>query len=305
MELAPFGVNVNAVSPGPIKTAATDLLPPDVLARSVNAVPMGRIGLPEEIAGAIAYLASDEAAYVTGQNLAVNGGLALTEAAGMDKLQGKVAIVTGGAGGIGRAYALRLALLGADVAIVDVDLDVASKYGEKLSAESVMEEVKRLGGRSIGIQADLSQQDAARSAVSTVFEQMGQIDILVNNAGGAVTPIDRSRASESPLEDTEKLFAANFYSMVHCCQAAVPLMRRRGGAIVNVATNGVDRTPSSGRLAMYNSAKAAVIRYTQHSRSSSDRMASGSTASRLESSKARASRRKPRPAIWERKPMPI
>ena len=77
VELAPFGVNVNAVSPGPIKTAATDSLPPDVLARSVNAVPMGRIGLPEEIASAIAYLASDEAAYVTGQNLAVNGGRAL------------------------------------------------------------------------------------------------------------------------------------------------------------------------------------------------------------------------------------
>lgn len=77
MELAPFGVNVNAVSPGPIKTAATDSLPPDVLARSVNAVPMGRIGLPEEIASAVAFLASDEAAYVTGQNLAVNGGRAL------------------------------------------------------------------------------------------------------------------------------------------------------------------------------------------------------------------------------------
>jgi 3-oxoacyl-[acyl-carrier protein] reductase len=92
---------------------------------------------------------------------------------------------------------------------------------------------------------------------------LGQIDILVNNAGGAITPIDRSRASESPLEDTEKVFAANFYSMVHCCQAAVPAMQRQGGAIVNVATNGVDRTPSSGRLAMYNSAKAAVIRYTQ------------------------------------------
>jgi NAD(P)-dependent dehydrogenase (short-subunit alcohol dehydrogenase family) len=77
MELASFGVNVNAVSPGPIKTAATDALPPDVLARSVNAVPMGRIGLPEEIASAVAFLASDEASYITGQNLAVNGGRAL------------------------------------------------------------------------------------------------------------------------------------------------------------------------------------------------------------------------------------
>ena len=181
----------------------------------------------------------------------------------MDKLKGKVAVVTGGAGGIGRAYVLRLALLGADVAIVDIDLDVASRYGERLSAESVMEEVRQLGGRSVGIQADLSQQDAARSSIGKIFEELGQIDILVNNAGGAITPIDRSRASETPLEDTEKLFAVNFYSMVHCCQAAVPFMRRQGGAIVNVATNGVDRTPASGRLAMYNSAKAAVIRYTQ------------------------------------------
>ena len=77
IELAPFAVNVNAVSPGPIKTAATDALPPDVLARSVAAVPMGRIGLPEEIANVVAFLASDEAAYVTGQNFAVNGGRAL------------------------------------------------------------------------------------------------------------------------------------------------------------------------------------------------------------------------------------
>ena len=142
----------------------------------------------------------------------------------MDKLKGKVAVVMGGAGGIGRAYAVRLALLGADVAIVDIDLDVASRYGERLSAESVMEEVRQLGGRSVGIQADLSQQDAARNSIGKIFDELGQIDILVNNAGGAITPIDRSRASESPLEDTEKLFAVNFYRMVHCCQAAVPFI---------------------------------------------------------------------------------
>jgi NAD(P)-dependent dehydrogenase (short-subunit alcohol dehydrogenase family) len=76
LELAPFGVTVNAVSPGPIKTAATDSLPPDVLARSVNAVPMGHIGVPSDIANAVAFLVSDEASYVTGQNLAVNGGRA-------------------------------------------------------------------------------------------------------------------------------------------------------------------------------------------------------------------------------------
>jgi NAD(P)-dependent dehydrogenase (short-subunit alcohol dehydrogenase family) len=187
----------------------------------------------------------------------------LIEEQNMDKLKGKVAIVTGGAGGIGRAYALRLALLGADVAIVDIDLGVAARFGETLTAASVMEEVKALGGRSIGIEADLSQQARAADAIEQIARAMGRIDILVNNAGGAITPIDRSRPSEAPFEDTEKLFAVNFYSMVHCCQAAVPHLRKQGGAIVNVATNGVDRTPAGGRLAMYNSSKAAVVRYTE------------------------------------------
>jgi NAD(P)-dependent dehydrogenase (short-subunit alcohol dehydrogenase family) len=76
LELAPFGVTVNAVSPGPIKTAATDRLPPAVLAKSVDTVPMGHIGVPSDIANAVAFLVSDEAGYITGQNLAVNGGRA-------------------------------------------------------------------------------------------------------------------------------------------------------------------------------------------------------------------------------------
>ena len=181
----------------------------------------------------------------------------------MEKLKGKVAIVTGGAGGIGRAYVVRLALLGADVAILDLDLNVAHRYGEILSAENVMEEVRQLGGRSMGMQADLSQQEVAREAIEKVFDELGAIDILVNNAGGAITPIEQSRASDSPLADTERLFAANFYSMVHCCQAAIPFMRRQGGTIVNVATSGIDRTPASGALAMYSSAKSAVVRYSQ------------------------------------------
>jgi NAD(P)-dependent dehydrogenase (short-subunit alcohol dehydrogenase family) len=181
----------------------------------------------------------------------------------MDKLKGKVAIVTGGAGGIGRAYALRLAQLGADVAIIDIDLAVASRYGEALTAASVMEEVRAFGGRSIGVEADLSQQQQAAAAIEKVAKELGRIEILVNNAGGAITPIDRSRSSDTPLEDTEKLFAVNFYSMVHCCQAAAPHLRKQGGAVVNIATSGVDRTAGNGRLAMYSAAKAAVLRYTQ------------------------------------------
>jgi NAD(P)-dependent dehydrogenase (short-subunit alcohol dehydrogenase family) len=64
----------------------------------------------------------------------------------MDKLKGKVAIVTGGAGGIGRAYALRLVLLGADVAIVDIDLAIAARFGEVLTAASVTSVAAEAGG---------------------------------------------------------------------------------------------------------------------------------------------------------------
>jgi NAD(P)-dependent dehydrogenase (short-subunit alcohol dehydrogenase family) len=86
----------------------------------------------------------------------------------MSKLRNKVAIVTGGAGGIGRAYTLRLAQLGADVAIIDIDLDVAAKFGEALTAATVMDEVKALGGRSTGLQADLSDRNQAVAAIEQV-----------------------------------------------------------------------------------------------------------------------------------------
>jgi len=75
-ELAPFGINVNAVSPGPIQTSGMDALPPEVKARSVSLVPMGYIGQPDDVANAVAFLVSDESRYITGQNLAVNGGRA-------------------------------------------------------------------------------------------------------------------------------------------------------------------------------------------------------------------------------------
>jgi NAD(P)-dependent dehydrogenase (short-subunit alcohol dehydrogenase family) len=76
LELAPFGVTVNAVSPGPIKTPGTDRVPASIMAKSVDAVPMGHIGAPSDVANAVAFLVSDEAPYITGQNLAVNGGRA-------------------------------------------------------------------------------------------------------------------------------------------------------------------------------------------------------------------------------------
>ncbi len=181
------------------------------------------------------------------------------------KLAGKAAIVTGAARGLGRAYALRLAALGADVAVVDIDLNAASEYGEALSAESVPAEIKRQGRRSLGIQADLTRRDEGQRAIREAYEAFGRLDILVNNAGGALTPAGRSHASESPEEDTRFLLDVNYMSAVHCCQAAAPLMKaQRSGVIVNISSQSGISTYQRGLLAAYAAAKAAVTTYTRY-----------------------------------------
>jgi NAD(P)-dependent dehydrogenase (short-subunit alcohol dehydrogenase family) len=181
------------------------------------------------------------------------------------KLEGRVAIVTGGARGLGRAYALRLATLGADVAVVDINLQGAADFGEMLTAESVPAEIRALGRRSIGLQSDLGQRSLVNDVVRQVKKELGRVDILVNNAGGAITPVDRSFASTVPDEDLELISAANLMSTIYCCQAVVPIMReQKSGAIVNISSTAGITTVPGGRLAHYAMAKAAVTHYTRY-----------------------------------------
>jgi NAD(P)-dependent dehydrogenase (short-subunit alcohol dehydrogenase family) len=181
-------------------------------------------------------------------------------------LQGQVAIVTGAARGLGRAYALRLAKLGADVVIADLNLESAREFGEQLSAPSVPDEVRALGRRSLGVQADLRRRDGAREVVRCTLAELGRIDILVNNAGGAFTPIERSTASQVPDEDTDLMLDVNYRSALYCCQEALPSMVEQGsGVIVNIATMAaLDASRSAGRLAPYAVAKGAVVQYTRY-----------------------------------------
>ena len=180
-------------------------------------------------------------------------------------LEGQVAIVTGAARGLGRAYALRLAKLGADVVISDIDLNSAREFGERLEAESVMDEVRALGRRSLGVQGDLRHRAAADDLVARTLAGFGRIDILVNNAGGAFAPVERSSASQTPDEDTDAMLDVNYRSMLHCCQAAMPALRERGGAIVNISTMAaLDPSRSRGRMTAYAVAKSAVIQYTRY-----------------------------------------
>lgn len=180
-------------------------------------------------------------------------------------LQGKVAVVTGAARGLGRAYALRLAGLGADVAIIDVDLDGAVKYGESLSAPSVSAEISALGRKSAGIKADLTKRSDATAAIQSVLAEFGRIDILVNNAGGAITPPESSKPSVVSDEDIRLTFDVNLMSTIYCCQAVVPAMKRQqSGVIVNTSSTAGRMVAAGGSLSHYGVSKAAVTHYTRN-----------------------------------------
>lgn len=179
------------------------------------------------------------------------------------KLSGKVALVTGSARGLGRAYAHHLARLGADVVINDVDMAAAKVYDEELTAATVMDEVRALGVRSLGIVADVTDQAKVRSMIDEIVAEFGQIDILVNNAGGALVP-GPSYASSVPEADFRRMMDINLMGTIFCCQAvAEPMKRQRGGRIVNVGSQAGLRSQGGGGGTGYSVAKAAIHHYTR------------------------------------------
>ncbi|MHB1416277.1 MAG: SDR family NAD(P)-dependent oxidoreductase [Chloroflexota bacterium] len=186
---------------------------------------------------------------------------------GEPKLAGQVALVTGAGRGLGRAYALRLARLGADVVVNDVRMDSAAEYGEKLTAPTVMDEVKALGRRALGVEADVCSKSAVQAMFEQVLSTFGRIDILVNNAGGLLGAVERSYPSSMPEEDLRWIVDVNLMSTIFCCQAAAePMKKQHYGRIVNVASVaglGVYDPQGEGRSAHYGVAKAGIVQYTR------------------------------------------
>lgn len=181
-------------------------------------------------------------------------------------LLGKVAVVTGAGRGIGRAIALRLARAGADVVVADRSLASAKEFDEELGAATVVEEIEMLGRRSLGFEGDLTQRDSARDLALAAVESFGRIDILVNNVGGALTPMERSFASQMTDEDMDFMFKLNYSSAVYCSQEVLPYMRKsNGGSIVNVSSRaGIDPAQRQGRLAPYGIAKSSILAFTRY-----------------------------------------
>jgi 3-oxoacyl-[acyl-carrier protein] reductase len=176
------------------------------------------------------------------------------------RLRGQVAVVTGAARGLGRAYALRLAKLGADIVVNDINLAAAVDVQEQLTADTVMDEIRQLGRRSIGIAADVTSENAVHTMFQEIFEAFGKVDILINNAGGGRGSQPITTCS---VEAWEGVMAKNLRATFLCCRAVATHMReRRRGKIINVASVAALR-PLMPTLAPYNAAKAGIVALTR------------------------------------------
>lgn len=141
----------------------------------------------------------------------------------MTTLRGKVALVTGGARRVGRAIALALADRGSDV--------VVHYHSGATEAEETAAEIRARGVRAVLVQGDLSDIGAAQTLPERANAAFGQLDILVNSAA----MMQRTPIGDVTPDDWERMFALNLRAPFFVSQAAVPLLRARGGAIVNIA----------------------------------------------------------------------
>lgn len=184
-------------------------------------------------------------------------------------LAGQVALVTGGARGLGAAYALRLADLGAEVGVIDIDLHAYEAFpedDERLHHQPVQEAIAAAGRGAAAAQADLTDEHQVTAAVAEIESQLGPIGILVANAGGGNMGVGPSRpATELEPEEIRQVFERNVYATMFTCSAVAPAMKKLGrGKIITVASDAALIPTFDGTIAHYGAAKGAIIVYTRY-----------------------------------------
>lgn len=168
----------------------------------------------------------------------------------MGRLDGRVAIVTGAAQGIGAAFARALAAEGAKVVVADLD-----------SGAKVVAEIEAAGGAAVDAPTDVADEAACARMVGAAVEAFGGLDVIVNNAA-VFTSVERKPFTDIPVEEWDRVMAVNVRGVWLCCKAAAPEMRKRKyGKIVSICTGRIFK--GSPFFLHYDASKAAVLGITR------------------------------------------
>ncbi len=165
-------------------------------------------------------------------------------------LKDKVAVVTGGADGIGRKIALELSGAGAIIAIMDINLEKAKQTGE---------EIAKAGGAAIALKVDITNTEEVDAGFKQVLAELGQIDILVNNAGFFRLSNEFKNMQE---DEWLNMMNINVHGIFRCCKAVIPHMEEReAGKIINIAS--IAGVAGIAKMSIYSASKGAVISFSK------------------------------------------
>jgi len=182
-------------------------------------------------------------------------------------LAGQTAFITGSGRGLGRAFAEKLASMGANVAIHDLSWTASSDYGEAADLGVVRDQIaQKHGVRVSAVTGNIGDRVAVPQMREEIERELGPVDILVNCAGGDIAAAggkpDPNTALDIKMEDVEALINSNLMGTILMCKTFIPGMReRRHGTVVNITSVAAHR--GGARAAMYGTLKAAVAHYTR------------------------------------------
>jgi 3-oxoacyl-[acyl-carrier protein] reductase len=172
----------------------------------------------------------------------------------MGRLEGRVAIVTGGGHGIGRAYALRLASEGARLVIAELD---------EAAAHAVAAELQAAGHEALGLRTDVADKASCERMAQATLQRFGRIDVLVNNAAiFATVPMSRSPFDQIAVEEWDRMMSVNLRGTWLASCAVIPQMRAQGGGKIINISSGTAIKGSPSRI-HYVTSKAGILGFTK------------------------------------------